>query len=74
MNNLDPNLAAGMAGMQPECQPQRRVVSEEEVHAKLDELIDLHGYDEMRDRMCLQTFPLLYPPLRSPSLCVCNFP
>ena len=74
MNNIGPSLAAGMAGMQPEEQPQRRVVSEEEVHAKLDELIELHGYDETRDRMCLQTFPLPYPPLRPPSLCACNFP
>ena len=74
MNNLDPSLAAGMAGMQPERQPQRRVVSEEEVHAKLDELIELHGYDEMRDRMCLQTLSLPSPPLRSPSLCVSNYP
>ena len=74
MNNLDPSLAAGMAGMQPEEQPQRRVVSEEEVHAKLGELNELHGYDEMRGRMCFETFPLPYPPLRSPKLCVRNFP
>ena len=74
MSDLGLSLAAGMAGMHPEEQPQRRVVSKEEVHAKLDELIELHGYDEMRDRRSLQTFPLPYPPLRSPSLCVCNFP
>ena len=66
MNNLDPSLAAGMAGMQPEEHPERRVVSEEEVHAKLDELNELNGYDEMRGRMCLETFPIPYPPLRSP--------
>ena len=74
MNNHDPSLPDGMAVMQPEEQPQRRVVSEEEVHAKLDELIELHGYDEMRDRMSFQTIPLPSPPLRSPSLCVRNFP
>ena len=66
MNNLDPSHSAGMAVMQPEELPQRRVVSEEEVQAKLDELTELHGYDEMRGRMCLETFPLPYPPLRSP--------
>ena len=72
MNNLDPSLVAGMAVIQPEEQPQRRAVSEEEMHAKTDELIELHGYNEMRDRMCLQTFPLPSPPLCSPSLCVCQ--
>ena len=74
MNNVDPSLAAGMSGMQPEEQHQRRVLSEEELHAKIDELLELHGYHVMRDRMCLQNFPLPFPPLRSPSLCVCNFP
>ena len=63
MNNLDPSLAAGMDGMQPEEQPQRRVVSEEEVHAGLDEVAGLHGYDEMSDCLSLQTFPLPSPPL-----------
>ena len=74
MTNLNPNLAAGMFSMQPEEQPQRRVVSEEEVHAKLDKITELHSYDETRDCMSLQTFPLPSPPLPSPSLCACNYP
>ena len=74
MTNLNPNPAAGMASMQPEELPERRVVSIEEVHAKLDELIELHGYDKTRDLLSVQTFPLPSPPLPSPSLCACNYP
>ena len=74
MNNLDPSLAADMARMQPEELPERRVVSIEEVHAKLDEMIEQLGYDETRDFLSVQTFPLPSPPLPSPSLCACNYP
>ena len=72
--NLNPQPAAGMASMQPEERPERRVVSIEEVHAKLDELIELIGYDEARDTLSLQTFPFPSPPLPSPLLCACNCP
>ena len=71
MTNLNPNPAADM---HPEELPARRGLTIEEVHAKLDELIELVGYDEARDILSLQTFPLPSPPLSSPSLSACNFP
>ena len=74
MTNLNPNPAADMASMQPEELPERRVVSIEEVHAELDKMIELLGYEETRDFLSVQTFPLLFPPLPSPSLCACNCP
>ena len=73
VTNVNPNAAADMASMQPEELPERRDVSIEEVHAKLDELIELPGYDKTRDLLSVQTFPRPSPPLPSPSLCACNF-
>ena len=73
MTNLNPNPSADMASMQPEELPERRVVSIEEMHAKLDEMSEQFGYDETRDLLSVQTFPLPSPPFPSPSLCACNF-
>ena len=74
MTNLNPNPSADMASMQPEELPERRVVSIEEVHAMLDELIELYGYEKTRDLLSVQTFPLPSAPLPSSSLCACNYP
>ena len=63
MTNLNPStsLAAVMASMKPEDLPERRVMTREEMHATLNDLIDLHGYDSMRDCLSLQPSPLPPP-------------
>ena len=56
--NLNTSPTAAVASMKPEDLPERPVMTREEMHDTLNDLIDLHGHDSIRDCLSLQPSPL----------------